>query len=43
MWAITMEKESTPFWVWLSIALLVIGAATYVTTVYFVDYILTFF
>ena len=43
MWAITMEKESTPLWVWLSIALLVIGAATYVTTVYFVDYILTFF
>ena len=43
MWAIKMAKESTPLWVWLSVALLVIGAVTYVTTVYFVEYILTFF
>jgi hypothetical protein len=43
MWAIKMEKESTPLWVWLSVALLVIGAATYVTTVYFIENILTFF
>lgn len=43
MWAIEMEKESTPLWVWLSLALLVIGALTYVTMVYFVEYILTIF
>jgi len=41
--AIKMEKESTPLWVWLSLVLLVIGAATYVTAVYFIEYILTFF
>ena len=38
-----MEKESTPLWVWLSVALLAIGAATYITMVYFIEYILTFF
>jgi len=38
-----MEKESTPLWVWLSLVLLVIGAATYVTAGYFIEYILTFF
>jgi hypothetical protein len=29
--------------VWLSVALLAIGAASYVTTVFFVEYILTWF
>jgi len=38
-----MEKESTPLWVWLSVALLAIGAVAYVTTVYLVEYFLTFF
>jgi hypothetical protein len=35
-----MGKESTPLWVWLSVVLLAIGAATYATTVFFVEYIL---
>jgi hypothetical protein len=43
MWAIKMEKESTPLWVWLSVALLAIGAATYVTFVFLIEYIMTFF
>src|SRR5882757_1137489 len=43
MWAIKMEKESTPLWVWLSVALLVIGAVTYVTMVYLIEFIMTFF
>jgi len=38
-----MGKETTPLWVWLSVALLAIGAVTYVTTVYFVEYILALF
>ncbi len=43
MWATKMEKESTPLWVWLSVGLLAIGAATYVTFVFFIEYIMTFF
>jgi uncharacterized membrane-anchored protein len=43
MWATKMEKETTPLWVWLSVGLMVIGAVTYVTTVYFIEYIMTFF
>jgi hypothetical protein len=43
MWALKMEKESTPLWVWLSVALLVIGAVTYVTMVYLIEFIMTFF
>jgi hypothetical protein len=39
-WAIGMSKETTPLWVWLSVALLAIGAATYVTTVYLIEYIM---
>jgi hypothetical protein len=38
-----MEKESTPLWVWLSVALLAIGAAIYVTSVLFIEYIMAFF
>jgi len=38
-----MAKESTPLWVWLSVALLAIGAVTYGTTVFFVEYVLGFF
>lgn len=35
-----MSKETTPLWVWLSVALLAIGAAAYVTTVYLIEYIM---
>ena len=35
-----MSKETTPLWVWLSVAPLAIGAATYVTTVYLIEYIM---
>ena len=38
-----MGKETTPLWVRLSIALLAIGALAFVTTVYFVEYIIGFF
>jgi hypothetical protein len=40
---ISMQKETTPLWVWLSVALLAIGALTYVTTVYLLEYVMTFF
>ena len=40
IWGRYMAKESTPLWVWLSVALLAIGAVTYLTTVYFVEHIL---
>ena len=43
MWATKMEKETTPLWVWRSVGLMGIGAVTYVTTVYFIEYIMTFF
>jgi len=42
-WAIRMTKETTPLWVWLSVALLAIGALAYATTVYFIEYIIGFF
>lgn len=38
-----MGKETTPLWVWLSVALLAIGTGAYVTTVYFIEYIIGFF
>jgi hypothetical protein len=38
-----MTKETTPLWVWLSVALLAIGGFTYAVTVYFVEYIIGFF
>jgi hypothetical protein len=38
-----MQKESTPLWVWLAVALLAIGTAAYVTTVYFVEFIVALF
>ena len=38
-----MTKETTPLWVWLSVALLAIGALTYATAVYFIEYIIGFF
>jgi hypothetical protein len=43
MRATSMEKESTPLWAWLSIVLMAIGAATYVTVVYLIEHVLTFF
>jgi uncharacterized membrane protein len=42
-WAIGMTKETTPLWVWVSVALLAIGALAYATAVYFVEYIIGFF
>jgi hypothetical protein len=39
-WAIGMSKETTPLWVWLSVTLLAIVGATYVTTVYIIEYIM---
>jgi hypothetical protein len=41
--SISMQKEATPLWVWLAVALLAIGAVTYVTTVYFVEFIMALF
>ncbi len=38
-----MTKETTPLWVWLSVALLTIGTLAYVTTVYLVEYVIGFF
>jgi hypothetical protein len=38
-----MAKESTPLWVWLSVALLAIGTVTYLTTVYLTEYIIGLF
>ena len=35
-----MTKETTPLWVWLSVALLAIGTLAYVTAVYLVEYIM---
>jgi hypothetical protein len=37
-----MTKETTPLWVWLSVALLAIGTLAYIT-VYLVEYIIGFF
>ena len=33
-----MQNESTPLWVWLSVTLLAMGAATYVAAVYLIEY-----
>jgi hypothetical protein len=41
--ALQMQKESTPLWVWLAVALLAIGTVAYVTTVYFVEFIMALF
>ena len=42
-WAIRMTKETTPLWVWLSVALLAIGTLGYVTAVYLIEHIMGFF
>ena len=41
--SIRMTKETTPLWVWLSVALLAIGTLAYLTMVYFIEYIIGFF
>jgi len=38
--SIRMTKETTPLWVWLSLALFAIGALAYVTAVYLTEYVL---
>ncbi|MCK1640679.1 hypothetical protein IVA95_24615 [Bradyrhizobium sp. 157] len=38
-----MTKETTPLWVWLSIALLAIGTLGYVTAVYLVEHVMGLF
>jgi hypothetical protein len=42
LWASKMGRESTPLWVWLTVALMAIGGVIYVTTVFIVEYVLTF-
>jgi hypothetical protein len=37
------DQGNDTLWVWLSVALLAIGALTYETMVYFVEYIVGFF
>jgi hypothetical protein len=37
-----MTKETTPLWVWMSVALLALGTLAYFTMVYLVDYIIGF-
>jgi len=39
----SMQKQATPLWVWLSIALLALGAIGYATSVYFVEYMMAMF
>ena len=41
--SIRMTKETTPLWVWLSVALLAIGTLGYVTAVYLIEHIMGFF
>jgi hypothetical protein len=41
--SIRMTKETTPLWVWLSVALLAIGTLAYVTAVYLIEHIMGFF
>jgi len=43
MWASVMARESTPLWVWLTVALMAIGGVVYAATVFFIEYVLTFF
>ena len=38
--SIRMTKETTPLWVWLSVALLAIGTLAYVMAVYLVEHII---
>ena len=40
---ISMQKEATPLWVWLAVALLAIGVASYVTSVFLLEYMMTLF
>lgn len=35
-----MTKETTPLWVWLSLALLAIGTLAYVTTAFLFEYLI---
>jgi hypothetical protein len=39
----SMQKEATPLWVWFAVALLAIGTVAYVTSVYFVEFIMALF
>jgi hypothetical protein len=41
-WAINMTRETTPLWVWLSVALLALGTLAYFAMVYLVEYIIGF-
>lgn len=38
--SISMTKETTPLWVWLSLALLAIGTLAYVTTAFLFEYLI---
>ena len=38
-----MTKETTPLWVWLSVALLAIGTLAYVMAVYLIEHIMDFY
>lgn len=38
-----MQKEATPLWVWLSVALLVLGGIGYAMSVYFIEYMMAMF
>jgi hypothetical protein len=37
-----MEKETTPLWVWLAVALLAIGGVVYVASMYLLEYLMAF-
>jgi hypothetical protein len=38
-----MTKESSPWWVWLTVVLLVFGAIAYMAVFSGVEYLMTFF
>jgi hypothetical protein len=38
-----MLKESSPLWVWLTVGLIVVGSIVYVTSVFFMEYIVAVF
>jgi len=40
---IKMARESSPWWVWLTVAILAAGAIAYVTAIYAVEYLMAFF
>jgi len=42
-WALQCKRNRHPLWVWLAVALLAIGTAAYVPTVYFVEFIAALF